>query len=220
MRLCLSRRHVDGHVLLACSVDGGDDVRLRWTSVLANLSQEPAAQKSTGRTPLSVSVVRVSVLDAVFVPLFWQLLSGGAKRMQPALLRVLLVLAAVSHGTTTFCNITEGEAQCYGAVGQSVFINLTDISDKDLDWTIRFNKTDFFRYRKQKPLPGKACQNHCHLLRNMTLRLDNLTKDLSGPYSFEVFDANGKSMKKRAMSLTIQGNGIEGPREFCLSPGY
>ncbi|KAJ8337590.1 hypothetical protein SKAU_G00365560 [Synaphobranchus kaupii] len=41
---------VDGHVLLACSVDGGDDVRLRWTSVLVNLSQEPAAQKSTGRT--------------------------------------------------------------------------------------------------------------------------------------------------------------------------
>uniref|UniRef100_A0A0E9XS69 Uncharacterized protein n=1 Tax=Anguilla anguilla TaxID=7936 RepID=A0A0E9XS69_ANGAN len=46
------------------------------------------------------------------------------KRMLPALLKLLLVLAAVSHGTATLCDITETKTlvQCYGALGQSVSI--------------------------------------------------------------------------------------------------
>ncbi|KAJ8337592.1 hypothetical protein SKAU_G00365580 [Synaphobranchus kaupii] len=39
---------------------------------------------------------------------------------------------------------------------------------------------------------------------DMTLRLDNLTKDLSGRYSVEVYYTNGKFKEERDISLTIQ----------------
>ncbi|XP_064181569.1 hemicentin-2-like isoform X4 [Anguilla rostrata] len=144
------------------------------------------------------------------------------KRMLPALLKLLLVLAAVSHGTATFCDITENKAsvQCYGALGQSVSIHPLNTSFKMNELIVRFQDKEFFRYKEKNKTPDGTCQNRCQLMKNGTLRLDHVKKSDSGIYAINAFNETGKNKLKINISLTIQ-DPVSRPAlsQLCLSHG-
>ncbi|KAJ8281607.1 hypothetical protein COCON_G00041260 [Conger conger] len=128
------------------------------------------------------------------------------KRMLGPLLKLLLVLPAVSHGTATSCDISRDKpVRCYGTLGQSVSINLKTATNpcSGVQLEIKFNGDTFFRCKNGAPTPEKTCNNHCRL-DNRTFRLENLTKSLSGMYSFEEFDKNGTTAQKGNIELIIQ----------------
>ncbi|XP_061093118.1 uncharacterized protein LOC133125309 [Conger conger] len=130
------------------------------------------------------------------------------KRMLGPLLKLLLLLAAVSYGTATSCDISRDEpVPCYGTLGQSVSMNLKTATNHEcsgIQLEIKFNGVDFFRCRNGKPSLHKACNNHCRLV-NRAFWLENLTQNLSGTYSFQEFDENGKNLQNGKIELIIQG---------------
>ncbi|XP_035265622.1 uncharacterized protein LOC118223341 [Anguilla anguilla] len=144
------------------------------------------------------------------------------KRMLPALLKLLLVLAAVSHGTATFCDITETETsvQCYGALGRSVFIYPLNTSFDIVELHVYFQGKEFFHYKEKTKPSVRTCQSRCKLIKNGTLRLDHVMKNDSGIYTIETFGEDGKSWGKRNISLTIQ-DPVSPPAlsQLCLSHG-
>ncbi|XP_061093115.1 uncharacterized protein LOC133125305 [Conger conger] len=129
------------------------------------------------------------------------------KRMLGPLLKLLLLLTTVSHGTATSCRSPEGEisAQYYGALGQSAYVHLINnsVDHSDLQLEVFFKCENIFTYKQRNKITRFFSGRNGQFLKNGTLRLDNLTKNHSGVYSIEEF-LGGTGRGKRHITLTIQ----------------
>ncbi|XP_061092788.1 uncharacterized protein LOC133125087 [Conger conger] len=109
--------------------------------------------------------------------------------------------------TATSCRSPEGEisAQYYGALGQSAYVHLrnTSVDHSGFELQVFFKCEDIFTYRQRNKKTNFHSGRNGLLLKNGTLRLDNLTKNHSGVYSIEEF-SNGRSTGTRKITLTIQ----------------
>ncbi|KAJ8254723.1 hypothetical protein GJAV_G00196450 [Gymnothorax javanicus] len=144
------------------------------------------------------------------------------KRMLISLLKLLLLLVAVPQGSTASCSIAQAgpAAECYRRLGETVYIKvMTDTNVKSLE--VKFNGDAFHRCRLMEgSLTSGSHKEKCLFNSSGTIQLDDLNKNNSGNYIFEVFDINGTSILRANMSLTIQ-EPVSRPlvSQLCLSTG-
>ncbi|XP_036379763.1 uncharacterized protein LOC118774524 [Megalops cyprinoides] len=134
-----------------------------------------------------------------------------------AFVGVLLVLATASQGTATKCEVNH-TVQCYGALGESVFLRLpqnTSIKEMTL-------KKGNFRVLKLKNgnITDSIYINRSKLFTNSTFRLDRVVKNDSGEYNLELYASNGNCLPSFNINLTVQAT-VSKPTlsQFCLPHG-
>nr|XP_043896277.1 uncharacterized protein LOC122778438 isoform X2 [Solea senegalensis]XP_043896278.1 uncharacterized protein LOC122778438 isoform X2 [Solea senegalensis] len=119
-----------------------------------------------------------------------------------AVFGLLVMLLRMAHGVETHCDGRQDGAQCYGAVGGTVFIRLMDtIPSKFIFQT---SKTPILRW-KNKALSTNVMTNRFFFyLSNGTLRINNLHKNDSDKYSLQIQNSRGAEIENQALHLSIQ----------------
>nr|XP_043896290.1 uncharacterized protein LOC122778444 [Solea senegalensis] len=119
-----------------------------------------------------------------------------------AVFGLLLMLLGVAHGVETHCDGRQDGAQCYGAVGGTVFIRLMDIIPPR--FTLQKSRTRILRW-KNKTVSIYVLKNRSSFdPSNGTFRISNLHKNDSDKYLLEIQNSNGVMVENRALHLSIQ----------------
>ncbi|KAL4631361.1 hypothetical protein GN956_G15010 [Arapaima gigas] len=114
----------------------------------------------------------------------------------------LVLLAAAALGAAASCDATKDEKfhQCYGAVGQPLFLHL-------LNDTIGY-EISLKNSRKERILTFKngntTYYTCCFFFNNGTLRVDKATKNDSKEYNLEIHDSDGMCIQSRKIQLSIE----------------
>ncbi|XP_055368434.1 T-cell surface antigen CD2-like isoform X2 [Betta splendens] len=112
-------------------------------------------------------------------------------------------LNLIIQGVETYCDGRQNEAQCYGALGGTVDVQLMDrASDVHKYQWIKDQRT-ILDGRKDQILTNLTDQRYFFTPSNGTFRINNLSRNDSGEYQLELYDSEGKN-KKRTLHLTIQ----------------
>ncbi|XP_041713969.1 uncharacterized protein LOC121546793 isoform X1 [Coregonus clupeaformis] len=145
-----------------------------------------------------------------------------------SLFGLLVMLAGVSHGMETHCDATLDGAQCYGALGGTVSLQLMTIDSKAPDILLKTNSTGFTRnilqirnktYKKVKI--DKSIETRAHFFfNNGTFRIDNTERSDSAEYRLETFNSDGKTLGTRGLQLFIEAP-VSSPQlsSQCLTHG-
>uniref|UniRef100_A0A3B4ESK8 Immunoglobulin V-set domain-containing protein n=1 Tax=Pundamilia nyererei TaxID=303518 RepID=A0A3B4ESK8_9CICH len=102
-------------------------------------------------------------------------------------------------GVETHC-----DAQCYGALGGTVDIQLMDNTSEISRYKVLINSLKILDVRKNKIISNTI--EHRYLFpSNGTFRINNLSRSDSGNYTLQTFDSDGRSSGERTLQLFIQG---------------
>ncbi|XP_070693267.1 pregnancy-specific beta-1-glycoprotein 4-like isoform X2 [Pempheris klunzingeri] len=131
---------------------------------------------------------------------------------------LLVMLLGVSHGVKPYCDGRQDGAQCYGALGGTVVLQLMDGAAE--------NSTYIWSNRTQTILAGKGVFRNVIGNRssftpsNGTIIINNLNRLDGGYYTLQIFDSNGAKSEQRSLQLTIQAP-VSSVRlvSKCLSQG-
>ncbi|XP_021439360.2 uncharacterized protein LOC110504838 isoform X1 [Oncorhynchus mykiss] len=126
-----------------------------------------------------------------------------------AVFGLLVMIAGVSHGMlTSSCDAREDGCQCYGALGGTVYLQLTDTTVSELT----FKKdptgvtTEILRMRRNKMIIADSIKARSEFfMNNKTFRMDNTERTDSDEYLLETFHSNGSSLATRRLHLFIEG---------------
>ncbi|XP_038867769.1 uncharacterized protein LOC120062037 [Salvelinus namaycush] len=126
-----------------------------------------------------------------------------------AVFGLLVMIAGVSHGMlTTSCDAREDGSQCYGALGGTVYLQLTDTTVSELT----FKKdptgvtTEILRMRRNKMIIADSIKARSEFfMNNRTFMISNTEKTDSDEYLLETFHSNGSSLATRRLHLFIEG---------------
>ncbi|XP_042181762.1 uncharacterized protein LOC121846922 [Oncorhynchus tshawytscha] len=141
-----------------------------------------------------------------------------------AVLGLLVMSAGVSHGLETSCDAREDGSQCYGALGGTVYLQLTD--------TMAYSHYSFYKGStgaKTEMLKMKATlvtrdtpiKDRVHFfINNGTFRLNNTQRNDSGEYLLIKYDSEGKTTGTIGLQLFIEAP-VSSPQlsSECLSHG-
>ncbi|XP_036826016.1 uncharacterized protein LOC110504834 isoform X4 [Oncorhynchus mykiss] len=142
-----------------------------------------------------------------------------------AVLGLLVISAGVSHGLETSCDAREDGSQCYGALGGTVYLQLTNITGYN---ELSFYKgptgarTEILKMRMDKWLiKDTTIEDRVHFfINNGTFRLNNPRRNDSGEYLLQEFNSVGKLSGIRGLQLFIEAP-VSSPQlsSECLSHG-
>ncbi|XP_029627184.1 uncharacterized protein LOC115205385 isoform X2 [Salmo trutta] len=126
-----------------------------------------------------------------------------------AVFGLLVMIAGVSHGMlTSSCDAREDGCHCYGALGGTVYLQLTDTTVSELT----FKKdptgvpTEILRMRRNKMIIADSIKTRSEFfMNNRTFRMDNTERTDSDEYLLETFHSNGSSLANRRLHLFIEG---------------
>ncbi|XP_029368949.1 T-cell surface antigen CD2-like isoform X3 [Echeneis naucrates] len=137
-----------------------------------------------------------------------------------AVVGLLLMLLKVSQGVETQCDGRQDGAQCYGAVGGTVALQLMDSAVGLFRYSWKFNNTKtIFTRRKNTPV-NLTDDRYSFTPSNGTFRMNNLRRSDGGEYTLNIFDSNGTNTEKRTLQLVVQAP-VSSVRlvSECLSQG-
>ncbi|XP_017282679.1 T-cell surface antigen CD2-like isoform X2 [Kryptolebias marmoratus] len=117
---------------------------------------------------------------------------------------LLLVLIGVSHGVDFSCDGRQDGAQCYGALGGAVIIQLMDDALTIPRFIWKKNNTILFRWKYNKIVFNNIGNRSLFNDNSGTARTNNLNKGDSGEYELEIYNSNGKQTGKRTLQLSVQ----------------
>ncbi|XP_045573608.1 hepatocyte cell adhesion molecule [Salmo salar] len=124
------------------------------------------------------------------------------------LIVIVLVVTAATQVSATACNLSHdnGTHQCYGALGEALFIVLAADSSNE---EIRLTKGDKYILdiktgKDWEPKLQPEFKNRSELFNNGTFRLDRVLKNDSGDYKMEIFNSEGSLLRHVNMRLQIQ----------------
>ncbi|XP_038555202.1 T-cell surface antigen CD2-like [Micropterus salmoides] len=120
-----------------------------------------------------------------------------------AVIGLLLMLLRVSNGVET-CDGRQDGAQCYGALGGTVVLQLMDSASEIFKYQLLSKTTVILAGRKTQILFNVIEDRSSFTPINGTFRINNLNWTDGGEYSLEIFDSNGKRSEQRTLHLTIQ----------------
>ncbi|XP_034740394.1 uncharacterized protein LOC117952313 isoform X5 [Etheostoma cragini] len=130
-----------------------------------------------------------------------------------AVVGLLLMLLGVSHGVETYCDGRQDGAQCYGALGGTVVLQLMDNASeifrytwsiKPTNKTTKTNTTTILHGRKNVTVSNLIANRSIFTPSNGTFRINNLNWTDGGEYELLTFDSDGKESEQRTLQLTIQ----------------
>ncbi|CDQ71459.1 unnamed protein product [Oncorhynchus mykiss] len=145
-----------------------------------------------------------------------------------ALFGLLVMLAAVSHGMETPCDVTLDGAQCYGTLGGTVFLQLIHVVSGVPDISLKTKSNDAAKIILQirnKPHKivkiHKSIETRAHFfINNGTFRIDNTERNDSAEYRLDTFNADGEALGTRKLQLFIEAP-VSSPQlsSQCLTHG-
>ncbi|XP_074503670.1 immunoglobulin superfamily member 10-like isoform X2 [Sebastes fasciatus] len=182
---CLSQ----GEMMVSCSSEGGDSPQYSWTL--------------DGRT----------LTDA-------ELLSGNPKTNSVTLkqhVKGLLVcsvrnnVSSVSDGeeistcgVETYCDGRQDGAQCYGALGGTVVVQLMDSASEIHRYQWLKNPTVILNGRKNTIASDLTGTRFSFTASDGTFRINKLSRTDGGEYKLQTFDSEGRRSEPRTLQLTVQ----------------
>ncbi|XP_039872450.1 uncharacterized protein LOC120724349 [Simochromis diagramma] len=116
---------------------------------------------------------------------------------------LLLVLLRVSHGVETHCDGRRDGAQCYGALGGTVKIQLMDNTSEIHRYHLLKNALKILDVRNNKVISNTIGERALFPSRG-TFRINNLSSSDSGNYTLQTFDSDGRSLGGWTLQLFIQ----------------
>lgn len=116
----------------------------------------------------------------------------------------VLICSCHSAAVETFCDGRQAEAQCYGALGGTVLIQLMDVPEK-----LRFTWLDPSK-RAERWIPNqpvvKTVSEKLEFVSDLgAVRMKNLIRADGGEYTFEIHNEDGRMREHRTLQLSVQG---------------
>ncbi|XP_026048455.1 uncharacterized protein LOC113036343 isoform X4 [Astatotilapia calliptera] len=121
-----------------------------------------------------------------------------------AVLGLMVILLGVSHGVETYCDDRQDGAQCYGALGGTVDIQLMDSSSEISTYGLFKNSLKILAVLNNKIISNTIVHRSSFFPSNGTFRINNLSRNDSGDYTLRTFDSDGKSSGEWTLQLFIQ----------------
>ncbi|XP_063343381.1 T-cell surface antigen CD2-like isoform X2 [Pelmatolapia mariae] len=121
-----------------------------------------------------------------------------------AVVGFMVILLGVSHGVETHCDGRQDGAQCYGALGGTVDIQLMDSTSEIPRYQLLKNLLKILDVREKMILSNTIKHRSVFFPSNGTFRINNLSRTDSGKYTFQTFDSDGTSSGERILQLFFQ----------------
>ncbi|XP_041800546.1 cell adhesion molecule 3 isoform X1 [Chelmon rostratus] len=121
-----------------------------------------------------------------------------------AVVGLLLMLLAVCHGVETSCDGRQDGAQCYGALGGTVVLQLMDNASEIFKFQWSNKTTRILNWRSNKIVSNQIGNRSSFTPSNGTFMINDLSRTDGGDYTLIMFDSDGKPAEQRALQLTIQ----------------
>lgn len=118
---------------------------------------------------------------------------------------MVLICSCESAGVETFCDGRQNKAQCYGALGGTVLIQLMDIPEKlTLTWLDPNKQAE--RWISNEPVVKTLSKKAEFVSDRGAVRVKNLIRADDGEYKFEIHNEDGRRRAWRTLQLNIQGS--------------
>ncbi|XP_063343395.1 peroxidasin homolog [Pelmatolapia mariae] len=121
-----------------------------------------------------------------------------------AVLGLMVILLGLSHGVETYCDGRQDGAQCYGALGGTVDIQLMDSTSEIPRYQLLKNLLRILYVREKRILSNTIEYRAVFFPSNGTFRINNLSRNDSGKYTLETFDSDGRMSDMWTLQLFIQ----------------
>uniref|UniRef100_A0A3Q3BLN3 Immunoglobulin V-set domain-containing protein n=1 Tax=Haplochromis burtoni TaxID=8153 RepID=A0A3Q3BLN3_HAPBU len=108
-------------------------------------------------------------------------------------------------GVETHCDGRQDGAQCYGALGGTVDIQLMDSTSEISRYQLLKNSLKILDVREKMILSNTIVHRSVFFPSNGTFRITNLSRTDSGDYTLQTFDSDGKSSGVQILQLFFQG---------------
>ncbi|XP_026214033.1 fasciclin-2-like isoform X2 [Anabas testudineus] len=117
---------------------------------------------------------------------------------------MVVVLLGVSHGIETYCDGRKNGAQCYGALGGTLVLQLMNDAAEyhSFDWIK--NQSNLLRWRSNNSVIILPDNRLFFTPSNGTLRMNNLRRNYSGEYTLKITNENGEISARQTLHLFIQ----------------
>nr|XP_040030359.1 hemicentin-1 isoform X5 [Gasterosteus aculeatus aculeatus] len=121
-----------------------------------------------------------------------------------AVIGLFVMILGVSHGVETHCDGRQNGAQCFGALGGTLVLQLMDKASEIHKYQWSKNRTIILEGRNNAIVFNRIENKLLFTPSNGTLRINNLIRTDGGEYKLETFGSDGKSSGSRVRQLTIQ----------------
>ncbi|XP_044061325.1 hemicentin-2-like [Siniperca chuatsi] len=121
-----------------------------------------------------------------------------------AVVGLLLMLLGVSHGVETYCDGRRDGAQCYGALGGTVVLQLMDSASEIFIYQWSNKAGTILIWSKNKIMSNLIENRSSFTPSDGKFRINNLIRTDGGEYTLYIFDSNGQKSEQRTLQLTIQ----------------
>ncbi|XP_012711099.2 hemicentin-2 isoform X2 [Fundulus heteroclitus] len=124
---------------------------------------------------------------------------------------LLMVLLRVSCSVETYCDGRQDKAQCFGALGGTVALQLMD-KDSEIPkykWMKEASKNEstltiLYYYQTYNVTSNSMSSRSVFFPGNGTFKINNLSRSDTGEYSLRMFDSNGKQIRNRTLQVSIE----------------
>ncbi|XP_039473703.1 peroxidasin homolog isoform X2 [Oreochromis aureus] len=182
---CLSQ----GERKVSCSSEGGDSPQYSWTL--------------DGRTLTDAEFLSVNNEDNIII--LKQHISGhlvcSVKNNVNSVSKEQKISAC---GVGTYCDGRQDGAQCYGALGGTVDIQLIDSISEIPRYDLLKNSLVILAVRRKKVIYNTIAHRSLFFPSNGKFRINNLSRNDSGDYILQTFDSDGRLSGERTLQLFIQ----------------
>ncbi|KAK2849194.1 hypothetical protein Q5P01_009028 [Channa striata] len=121
-----------------------------------------------------------------------------------AVVGLLVMLLGVSSGVETYCDGRQNGAQCYGALGGTVVLQLMENTSEIYRFQWIKNNTLIITWRNNAFIENRIQDRSLFTPSNGTLRINNLSRNDGGEYKLEIHDSNGLKLSPRYLQFSIQ----------------
>ncbi|XP_068447110.1 immunoglobulin superfamily member 10-like [Clinocottus analis] len=120
-----------------------------------------------------------------------------------AVVGLLVMLLGVSHGVETHCDGRQDGAQCFGALGGTVFLQLMNNVSEIHRYRLLKETTVILDGRKNTILNDLIADRYFFTPNNGIFRINQLSRFDDGEYRLETYNSRGR-LSERSLQLTIQ----------------
>ncbi|XP_025767813.1 T-cell surface antigen CD2-like isoform X1 [Oreochromis niloticus] len=120
-----------------------------------------------------------------------------------AVVGLLLLLCGVPRDVETYCDGRQDGAQCYGALGGSVDIQLMDNTSEISRYQLLKNSLKILDVRNNNVISNTIAYRSI-FPSNGTFRINNLSRNDSGNYTLQTFDSDGKTSGEWTLCIFVQ----------------
>ncbi|XP_026214027.1 uncharacterized protein LOC113160806 isoform X2 [Anabas testudineus] len=117
---------------------------------------------------------------------------------------MVVVLLGVSHGIETYCDGRKNGAQCYGALGGTLVLQLMDDAAEYNSFNWMKNQLNLLRWRSSNSVIAPSDNRFFFTPSNGTLRMNNLSRNDGGEYNLSIINENGEQAARQTLHLFIQ----------------